>query len=108
MEWLRWINEKHGQLAYLTGRWDELAKLAENELAAMESIGAHYLEGSWHSLRSLIRLARGDRDGVRAELEAQLASAHQVNEPQMLAADPRATPAHDRRARRPRSRRASS
>ncbi len=84
VEWFRWINEKHGQLAYLTGRWDELAKLAENELAAMESIGAHYLEGSWHSLRSLIRLARGERDGVRAELEAQLASAYQVNEPQML------------------------
>jgi tetratricopeptide (TPR) repeat protein len=84
VEWFRWINEKHGQLAYLAGRWAAAETVAASELATMESRGAHYLEGSWHSIRSLIALARGDREGLRTEVEAQIEEARRVEEPQML------------------------
>ncbi len=84
IEWLRWIREKHGQLAYLAGRWDELAALAESELSTMEAGGAHYLQGSWHSIRGLIRLARGEREGVRVDAEAQLEYGRRIGEPQMF------------------------
>ena len=84
VDWLTWIREKRGQIAYVTGHWAEVDRLVEAELAAMESGTPHHLEPSWRSIRCLLRLARGDREGAREESVRSVEDARRVAEPQAL------------------------
>ncbi len=84
VDWLRWIGEKRGQLAYMTGRWDELMPVADREIASMEAGAPHYLEPSYLSMRCLIRLASGDRDAAREDSVRALELARPVGDPQAL------------------------
>jgi len=83
VEWRRWIREKHAQLAYVGGEWDDVVRLVDSELAGRAGT-SHYLDNSFRVLRALIRLGRGELEGVRDDALGQLDAARHVGEPQML------------------------
>ena len=82
-EWLHWNTEKRTMLWYLAGRWDDVVRVADDQLAAVAAEG-HYLETSWLALRSFVRLARGDADGALGDSERSLEMARPVADAQML------------------------
>jgi tetratricopeptide (TPR) repeat protein len=83
-EWLHWLGEKRSQLWYLMGRWDDVLRLVEQELDAVEAGKPHYLECAWRAIRCLVLLPRGDRARLARESERALAAGREVGDPQML------------------------
>ena len=61
--------------AYLDGRWDESSSIANELIAAAESLGRHYSDPQVLALRAAIRLARGDIHGADADSERAAALA---------------------------------
>jgi class 3 adenylate cyclase/tetratricopeptide (TPR) repeat protein len=65
------------------GRWDEALELAERFLAEARK-APHYLEATNLEARSVIRLARDDPDGARADTERALELARLAQDPQAV------------------------
>jgi hypothetical protein len=70
-----------GNLRWL-GEWDEALRLADKYIAECEAGRSEYGEDVVRNTRGLIRHARGDSEGARADMAAALSLARAANEPQ--------------------------
>jgi hypothetical protein len=61
--------------AYLDGRWDEAASIADELIAAADAGDAHYTDAHMRSLRAWIRFAREDSAGAEHDSAAAVAFA---------------------------------
>jgi class 3 adenylate cyclase len=64
-----------GGWAYLDGRWDEAAAIADDLIAAAEVGNAHYTDAHMRALRAWIRFAREDSAGAEHDSAAAVAFA---------------------------------
>jgi class 3 adenylate cyclase len=69
---------------YIFGRWDDLTEGAEAFLADVEAGRPHYLASQAYSSRAIVRFARGDDDGARADGELALAAGARAGDNQAL------------------------
>jgi class 3 adenylate cyclase/tetratricopeptide (TPR) repeat protein len=77
----RWFHQNLADVTFHKGMWDEALAHAD---AVIEEGEAHYLTGGALVNRSLIRLARGDVEGGRADAERCAELGRQVRDPQAL------------------------
>ena len=77
---LRWLEANLADLLYLNGTWEEALELAEQEIAREP----HYIQQVAFAIRARVRMARGDIDGARTDVETTLASARAIQDPQVL------------------------
>ena len=66
------------------GNWDKCAPAAEEFLAQSAALGPYYQDAWIRSLRSWIRLARGDMEAALADQRESLINARQAKDPQLL------------------------
>jgi tetratricopeptide (TPR) repeat protein len=78
-----WLRAELALDAYRLGDWREALELAERVIADVQRI-PHYMEGAALSVRGMIRAARGDAEGARADTARSLEMARQTGEPQAL------------------------
>ena len=69
--------------SYVVGRWDEAMQAADAFILECAS-SPHYAEGLARDARATIRVARGDFDGAREDLEFILEHARRIQDPQRL------------------------
>ena len=69
---------------YSDGNWDEALARAEEFIEWIESGSSHYQTASAYVTRALIRLARGDDAGARADAELTVEHARPVGDPQLV------------------------
>ena len=79
----QWIRAELALDAYRLGEWPEALELSERVIADAQRV-PHYMEGTALSVRALIRAARGDADGARADMCRSLEMAREIGEPQAL------------------------
>jgi class 3 adenylate cyclase/tetratricopeptide (TPR) repeat protein len=77
----RWFRGNLAECLFHLGKWDESARLVDEELAHAES---HYLRHVSLHLRAYMRLVRGDRAGALADSKAAAESARAIRDPQAL------------------------
>ena len=67
-----------------SGEWDEAICIAESFIKECEAGNPHYLESAARVIRADIRLARGEKESVIADLEKALLLARDAKDPQNL------------------------
>jgi class 3 adenylate cyclase/tetratricopeptide (TPR) repeat protein len=82
--WLEWMRFDQVDTSFVLGDWDTALAAANVLIAESEEGKEHYLVGSPLLIRSLIRVARGDRDGARADADAALAIARRLGDSQSM------------------------
>jgi tetratricopeptide (TPR) repeat protein len=77
----RWSRSNLADALFHLGDWDEALDIAEAEVANPEP---HYMQPTCRRFRALVRLARGDETGARADIDAGLAQSRSIRDPQDL------------------------
>jgi class 3 adenylate cyclase/tetratricopeptide (TPR) repeat protein len=83
-EFLRWLRAERVWDEYLTGRWSEAGRHADEFLARVEAGHAHPMEMAAREVRAFIRLAKGDPTGARADSQRVLDMARAAQDAQVL------------------------
>jgi class 3 adenylate cyclase len=78
-----WLHAELALDAYRLGDWQEALELVERVIADAQRL-PHYMEGAALAVRGLIRAARGDADGARADTLRSLEMARETGEPQAV------------------------
>ena len=76
-----WLRAELALDAYRLGDWQEALELAERVIADVQR-DPHYMEGAALAVRGLIRAARGDNEGARADSARSVEMAREIGEPQ--------------------------
>ncbi|MDX6550903.1 MAG: hypothetical protein QOJ31_1587, partial [Gaiellales bacterium] len=80
----RWFETELGIHAYWAGDWDA-AEAAFNRLGEwVAEVGPHYMEAAARSYHGQIRVARGEHDRARRDIESSLDFGRRSADPQML------------------------
>jgi predicted ATPase/class 3 adenylate cyclase len=79
----RFTNGNRVYQYFFLGRWDEAVALSDAFIRECET-SPHYMEGGARSIRSYIRLARGDLAGAVDDAEVALEQARRIKDPQRL------------------------
>jgi tetratricopeptide (TPR) repeat protein len=78
-----WLRAELALDAYRLGDWQEALDLAERVIADAQRV-PHYMAGAALSVRGMIRAARADAEGARADTARSLDMARETGEPQAL------------------------
>jgi tetratricopeptide (TPR) repeat protein len=81
--WLRWIKAERIWESYFNGRWDEAVEQL-NEFITQFVETRFWMEAPCRWLRGRIRLARGDEEGAREDVERALELARAAKDPQIM------------------------
>jgi tetratricopeptide (TPR) repeat protein len=81
---VRWFRAVPLLTEYELGAWDDAMKRADDFIAEVEAGSPHYLAGTCHCYRAVIRLARGDEAGAVADADRALKLTERVKDPQAL------------------------
>jgi class 3 adenylate cyclase/tetratricopeptide (TPR) repeat protein len=81
--WRRWQRSVEVWFAYLDGKWDKAAALAD-EVLDLDRGSSDYTTGDLLGLRALVRLGRGDHQGALADAERSVELSRPVRDPQAL------------------------
>jgi class 3 adenylate cyclase/tetratricopeptide (TPR) repeat protein len=81
---LLWLKAERAWDEYLTGRWSEAGRHADEFLARVEAGDAHPMEMAAREVRAFIRLATGDPIGAREDSQRVLDMARAVQDAQVL------------------------
>ncbi|MDQ3424915.1 MAG: hypothetical protein M3435_01690, partial [Actinomycetota bacterium] len=71
-------------LEYLSGRWEDCMRHADEFLAECEAGSPHYLESDVRQWRASLRFARGDTTGAESDAAKALELVRQVKDPQLF------------------------
>jgi class 3 adenylate cyclase/tetratricopeptide (TPR) repeat protein len=80
----KWLRAERVWDEYVTGRWVDAERHADEFIAEVEAGHPHYMESAARYARAMIMLARGDHEGAVAESERQLAMSRAVQDAQVL------------------------
>ncbi|HEX5468640.1 MAG TPA: adenylate/guanylate cyclase domain-containing protein [Gaiellaceae bacterium] len=83
-EMVRWLKAECIWDEYLTGRWVEAERHADEFIVEVDAGHPHYMEAAARHVRALIRLAHGDGADAHAESERVLATARAAQDAQVL------------------------
>jgi class 3 adenylate cyclase len=78
---LRWFRGNLAEITFVRGLWDEALRLAEEEIEDPEP---HYIQPICRWVRSYVRLARGDYEGARQDIDASMSQSQSIRDPQAL------------------------
>jgi class 3 adenylate cyclase/tetratricopeptide (TPR) repeat protein len=81
---LRWLRTFKLKEEYHLGRWDAALPHADELIAECEAGSPHYHEAEYRSIRSLIRLARGEIADALDDSEKAITVARRAKDPQAL------------------------
>jgi ATP/maltotriose-dependent transcriptional regulator MalT len=82
---LGWVAGEEVFDRYVSGRWAEALRLAQDFIADLDTMGAHYLEASVCGLRAAVLVAAGDTSTADADTARALELARHAQDPQILA-----------------------
>jgi tetratricopeptide (TPR) repeat protein len=82
---LGWVAGEEVFDRYVSGRWAEALRLAQDFIADLDTTGAHYLEASVCGLRAAVLVAAGDTSTADADTARALELARHAQDPQILA-----------------------
>ena len=78
---VRWSRSNLAEALFHLGRWEEALALADEEISNPEP---HYMQSTSRRYRALIRMARGDLDGARSDVDEGLVQSRSIRDPQDL------------------------
>ena len=79
----RWYQGVLAEDNYRSGHWEEALGLTDAFLADVDAGSEHYMTGQAAIVRALIRLARRDDPGARADAERAIAHGRTIDDPQV-------------------------